>query len=215
MRIVMLGAPGSGKGTQAQRIQKDHGWPQVSTGDLLRSAVADKTPLGLKAKKAMDAGELVSDEIVLGMIKERIAEGDAKRGFILDGFPRNTSQANSLDALLTELKLTLDRAVLMDVDFDILMKRLTGRRTCSKTGQILNIYFSTPAELEACRKAGGELLQRKDDNEETIRNRLQVYEGQTAPLVDYYTKKGLLKTVTATGEVDAVYSRLKSALGLK
>ena len=215
MRIVMLGAPGSGKGTQAQRIQKDHGWPQVSTGDLLRSAVADKTPLGLKAKKAMDAGELVSDEIVLGMIKERIAEGDAKRGFILDGFPRNTSQANSLDALLTGLKLTLDRAVLMDVDFDILMKRLTGRRTCSKTGQILNIYFSTPAELEACRKAGGELLQRKDDNEETIRNRLQVYEGQTAPLVDYYAKKGVLKTVTATGEVDAVYSRLKSALGLK
>jgi adenylate kinase len=215
MRIVMLGAPGSGKGTQAQRIQKDHGLPQVSTGDLLRRAVADKTPLGLKAKKTMDDGGLVSDEIVLGMIKERIAEGDAKRGFILDGFPRNLSQANSLDALLAELTLTLDRAVLMDVDFEILMKRLTGRRTCSKTGQILNIYFSTPAELEACRKAGGELLQRKDDNEETIRNRLQVYEGQTAPLVDYYTKKGLLKTITATGEVDAVYSRLKSALGLK
>ena len=209
MRIVMLGAPGSGKGTQAQRIQKDHGLPQVSTGDLLRRAVADKTPLGLKAKKAMDAGELVSDEIVLGMIKERIAQADAKRGFILDGFPRNTSQANSLDALLTELKLTLDRVVLMDVDFEILMKRLTGRRTCSKTGQILNIYFSTPAELEACRKAGGELLQREDDNEATIRNRLQVYERQTAPLVDYYTKKGLLKTITATGEVDAVYSRLK------
>ena len=215
MRIVMLGAPGSGKGTQAQRIQKDHGLPQVSTGDLLRRAVADKTPLGLKAKKAMDAGELVSDEIVLGMIKERIAQPDAKRGFILDGFPRNTSQANSLDALLTELKLTLDRAVLMDVDFDILMKRLTGRRTCSKTGQVLNIYFSTPAELEACRKAGGELVQRDDDNEATIRNRLQVYERQTAPLIDYYTQKGLLKTVTATGEVDAVYSRLKSALGLK
>jgi adenylate kinase len=215
MRIVMLGAPGSGKGTQAQRIQKDHGLPQVSTGDLLRRAVADKTPLGLKAKKTMDDGGLVSDEIVLGMIKERIAQPDAKRGFILDGFPRNLSQANSLDALLAELTLTLDRAVLMDVDFEILMKRLTGRRTCSKTGQILNIYFSTPAELEACRKAGGELLQRKDDNEETIRNRLQVYEGQTAPLVDYYTKKGLLKTITATGEVDAVYSRLKSALGLK
>jgi len=215
MRIVMLGAPGSGKGTQAQRIQKDHGLPQVSTGDLLRRAVADKTPLGLKAKKAMDDGGLVSDEIVLGMIKERIAQPDAKRGFILDGFPRNLSQANSLDALLAELTLTLDRAVLMDVDFEILMKRLTGRRTCSKTGQILNIYFSTPAELEACRKAGGELLQRKDDNEETIRNRLQVYEGQTAPLVDYYTKKGLLKTIAATGEVDAVYSRLKSALDLK
>jgi adenylate kinase len=215
MRIVMLGAPGSGKGTQAQRIQKDHGLPQVSTGDLLRRAVADKTPLGQQAKKAMDLGELVSDEIVLGMIKERIAQPDAQRGFILDGFPRNTSQALSLDALLAELKLTLDRAVLMDVDFDILMKRLTGRRTCSKTGAVLNIYFSSPAELEACRKAGGELMQRADDNEATIRNRLQVYERQTAPLVDYYTKKGLLATVAATGDVDAVYARLKTAIGLQ
>jgi len=215
MRVVMLGAPGSGKGTQAQRIQKDHGLPQVSTGDLLRKAVADKTALGLKAKKAMDAGELVSDEIVLGMIKERLAQPDAKRGFILDGFPRNTTQANSLDALLAELKLTLDRVVLMDVDFEILMKRLTGRRTCSKTGAVLNIYFSSAAELEACRKAGGELLQRDDDNEATIRNRLQVYEKQTAPLVDYYSKKKLLATVPATGEVDAVYSRLKAALNLK
>jgi adenylate kinase len=215
MRIVMLGAPGSGKGTQAQRIQKDHGLPQVSTGDLLRRAVADKTPLGQKAKQAMDLGELVSDEIVLGMIKERIAQPDAKGGFVLDGFPRNTSQANSLDALLAELKLKLDRAVLMDVDFEILMKRLTGRRTCSTTGAVLNIYFSSPAELEACRTAGGELLQRDDDNEATIRNRLQVYERQTAPLVDYYTKKGLLKTVSATGDVDAVYSRLKSAIGLE
>jgi adenylate kinase len=215
MRIVMLGAPGSGKGTQAQRIQKDHGLPQVSTGDLLRRAVADKTALGQKAKKAMDAGELVPDEIVLGMIKERIAQADAQRGFVLDGFPRNTTQANSLDALLAELKLKLDRVVLMDLDFDILMKRLTGRRTCSTTGAVLNIYFSSPAELEACRKAGGELVQRDDDNEATIRNRLQVYERQTAPLVDYYTKKGLLATISATGEVDAVYSRLKTAIGLK
>lgn len=214
MRIVMLGAPGSGKGTQAQRIQKDHGLPQVSTGDLLRRAVADKTPLGLEAKKVMDAGELVSDDIVLGMIRERIAQPDAKRGFVLDGFPRNTTQANSLDALLAELGTKLDRVVLMDVDFDILMKRLTGRRTCSTTGAVLNIYFSSPAELEACRKSGGELVQRDDDNEATIRNRLQVYERQTAPLVDYYTKQGLLTTVDATGEVDAVYARLKSALNL-
>lgn len=215
MRIVMLGAPGSGKGTQAQRIQKDHGFPQISTGDLLRKAVADKTPLGVKAKKAMDLGELVSDDIVLGMIKERIAEADAQRGFILDGFPRNTSQADSLDALLAGLKLKLDRVVLMDVDFEILMKRLTGRRTCSKTGAVLNIYFSKPEELEACRKAGGELIQRADDNEATIRNRLQVYDRQTAPLVDFYTKRGLLRTVLATGDVDAVYTRLKTALGLK
>lgn len=215
MRIVMLGAPGSGKGTQAQRIQKDHGLPQVSTGDLLRRAVADQTPLGLRAKQAMDAGELVSDEIVLGMIKERIAQPDAKRGFILDGFPRNLTQADSLKGVLTELGLVLDRVVLMDVDFEVLMKRLTGRRTCSKTGQVLNIYFSSPAELEACRKAGGELLQRDDDNEATIRNRLQVYERQTAPLVDYYTKRGLLETIAATAEVDDVYGRLKAALGLK
>lgn len=215
MRIVMLGAPGSGKGTQAQRIQKDHGLPQVSTGDLLRRAVADQTPLGLAAKKVMEAGELVSDEIVLGMIKERIAQPDAQRGFVLDGFPRNTAQADSLDALLASLRLKLDRVVLMDVEFDVLMKRLTGRRTCSATGAVLNIYFSPPAELEACRKAGGELKQRDDDNEATIRNRLQVYERQTAPLVEYYTKKGLLTTVVATGEVDAVYSRLTSALGLQ
>lgn len=215
MRIVMLGAPGSGKGTQAQRIQKEHGLPQISTGDLLRKAVADKTPLGLRAKSIMDAGELVPDDVVLGMIKGRIAAADAKSGFILDGFPRNTSQADSLDTLLATLDLKLDRVVLMDVDFEILMKRLTGRRTCSKTGAVLNIYFSSPAELEACKKAGGELVQRQDDNEDTIRNRLQVYERQTAPLIDYYTKKGLLKTVAATGEVDAVYSRLKSALGLK
>lgn len=214
MRIVMLGAPGSGKGTQAQRIQKDYGLPQISTGDLLRRAVADKTPLGLKAKQAMDAGELVSDDIVLGMIKERIAQRDAERGFILDGFPRNISQANSLDALLAELKLRLDRVVLMEVDFQVLMKRLTGRRTCSTTGQVVNIYFSSPADLEACRKAGGELLQRDDDNEATIRNRLQVYERQTAPLVDYYTKQGLLKTVAATADIDTVYSRLKAALDL-
>ena len=214
MRIVMLGAPGSGKGTQAQRIQLDHGLPQVSTGDLLRRAVADQTPLGRKAKAAMDAGELVSDQIVLGMIKDRIARPDAQQGFILDGFPRNRAQADSLDGVLAELGLKLDGVVLMDVDFDILMKRLTGRRTCSKTGQVLNIYFSSPAELEACRKAGGELLQRDDDNEATIRNRLQVYEKQTAPLVEYYTARKLLTTVDATGEVDDVYARLKKAIGL-
>jgi adenylate kinase len=215
VRIVMLGAPGSGKGTQAQRLQQDHKLPQVSTGDLLRRAVADKTPLGLKAKAAMDAGELVSDEIVLGMIRERLKQPDAKAGFILDGFPRNLAQADSLNAVLAELGLALDCAVLMDVDFDVLMKRLTGRRTCSKTGQVLNIYFSPPAELEACRKAGGELVQRDDDNEATIGNRLKVYESQTAPLVDYYSKRGMLKKVDATGAVDDVYARLTSALGLK
>jgi adenylate kinase len=214
MRIVMLGAPGSGKGTQAQRVQQAHSFPQVSTGDLLRRAVADKTPLGLQAKAVMDAGNLVSDDIVLGIIKERLAKPDARRGFILDGYPRNRAQADSLEAVLTELGVALDAAVLMDVEFDILMKRLTGRRTCSKTGQVLNIYFSPPEQLEACRKAGGELLQRNDDNEATIRNRLEVYERQTAPLIEYYRERGLLKTVDATGEVDAVYARLLRAIGL-
>src|SRR5262245_32245986 len=132
MRIVMLGAPGSGKGTQAQRLQKDFGFPQISTGDLLRRAVADKTALGIKAKAVMDAGNLVSDEIVLGMIEERIASPDAAKGFILDGYPRNSKQAGDLDAALKKRGWKIDAAVLMDVDFDILMKRLTGRRTCSK-----------------------------------------------------------------------------------
>jgi adenylate kinase len=210
----MLGAPGSGKGTQAQRIQADHGLPQVSTGDLLRRAVADGTELGRKAKAAMDAGELVSDEIVLGMIKERVARTDAANGFVLDGFPRNRAQAEALEHVLAVLGHGLDAAVLMDVGFDVLLKRLTGRRTCSTTGKVLNVYFSDPAELDACVKAGGQLLQRDDDNEETIRNRLQVYERQTAPLVDYYRSQSLLKTVDASGEVDGVYARLRQALGL-
>ena len=214
MRIVMLGAPGSGKGTQAQRLQKDHGLLQVSTGDLLRRAVADKTPLGLKAKAVMDAGDLVSDDIVLGLIKERIAGPDAKAGFALDGYPRNIAQAQDLERVLGELGQKLDAAVLMDVDFDLLLKRLTGRRTCSATGAVLNIYFSPAHEIEACRKAGGELVQRADDNEATIRNRLQVYERQTAPLIEHYRKQGLLKTVAANDEVDAVYRRLTQTLGL-
>ena len=214
MRIVMLGAPGSGKGTQAQRLQADHGLPQISTGDLLRRAVADKTALGRKAKAAMDAGELVSDQIVLGMIKERVAQPDAASGFILDGFPRNEAQAEALGRLLEELGTRLDAAILMDVDSEVLFKRLTGRRTCSKTGKVLNIYFSPPEDLAACRDMGGELVQRADDNEETIRNRLKVYAEQTAPLIDYYKRRGLLTTVAATGEMDDVYGRLKTAIGL-
>jgi len=214
MRVVMLGAPGSGKGTQAQRLQREHGMLQISTGDLLRRAVADRTPLGMKAKAAMDAGELVSDDIVLGMIEERIGQPDAAAGFILDGYPRNRTQAADLEKVLEKRGIAIDAAVLMDVDFDVLMKRLTGRRTCSATGAVLNIYFSPPEDLEACRKAGGELVQRADDNEETISNRLKVYQRDTAPLIEYYRDKGLLKTIAATGDVDDVYASLKRALGL-
>ncbi len=214
MQIILLGAPGSGKGTQAQQLQSDYGWPQVSTGDLLRDAVAAGTELGLKAKSAMDAGDLVSDEVVLGIIKDRLANDDAQTGFVLDGFPRNRAQAQDLKTVLSDLAKQLDAVVLMDVSFDILMKRLTGRRTCSKTGKLLNVYFSSQEELDACTGAGGELLQRADDNEATIRNRLQVYERETAPLIDYYSAGGLLRTVQAEGTPAKVYSRLLAVLGV-
>jgi adenylate kinase len=214
MRIVFLGAPGSGKGTQAQRLMADFSMMQISTGDLLRAAVSSGSEMGLKAKAAMDAGELVTDEIVLGIIRDRLQQGDVEQGFILDGFPRNLAQAQALEEVLTEVGQPLDAVLLLNVDFEILMKRLTGRRTCSVTGKLLNIYFSDQAELDACTTAGGELVQRADDNEETIGNRLQVYREQTEPLVDYYRGLTLIKTVDGEGTVDEVYGRIKSALGL-
>ncbi len=212
MRIVLLGAPGSGKGTQAKKLEADRNIPQVSTGDMLRAAVAAGTRFGLQAKSIMDAGNLVSDEIMLGIISERLAEPDASDGFILDGFPRTRQQALDLDELLDQIGTPLDAAVLMDVDFEILMKRLTGRRTCSLTGKLLNIYFSPQEELDACTEAGGELQQREDDNEEVIRNRLDVYREQTEPLVNFYRKRGNLKTVDADGTIDEVYARFLQAI---
>lgn len=213
MRIVMLGAPGSGKGTQAQKIMAERGIPQISTGDLLRAAVASGSELGKRAKAAMDAGELVSDEIVLGIIRERLSSSDAANGFILDGYPRNGAQAEALDAVLEEIGQTLDAAVLMQVDFDILTKRITGRRTCSKTGKLLNVHFSPQSEIDACLDAGGELIQRADDNEETVATRLEVYRSKTAPLIDFYRERGLLRSVDAVGDVDEVYRRVLEAVG--
>jgi adenylate kinase len=212
MRIVLLGAPGSGKGTQAKKLMADRSIPQISTGDMLRAAVAVGTRFGLQAKAIMDAGNLVSDDIMLGIISERLAEADASEGFILDGFPRTGQQALDLGDLLDQMGTPLDAAVLMDVDFDILMKRLTGRRTCSLTGKLLNVYFSTREELDECTNAGGVLEQREDDNEEVIGNRLQVYRDQTEPLVEFYRKQGSLKTVDADGTIDAVYERLLAVL---
>jgi len=212
MRIVLLGAPGSGKGTQAKKLMADKNIPQVSTGDMLREAVAAGTRFGLKAKSIMEAGDLVPDDVVLGIISERLAEPDAADGFILDGFPRTTQQALDLGELLDQLGTPLDTAVLMDVDFDILMKRLTGRRTCSLTGKLLNVYFSSQEELNECTKTGGELIQREDDNEETISNRLQVYRKNTEPLIDYYAKRRKLTTIDAKGTIDEVYERLLEAL---
>lgn len=212
MRIVLLGAPGSGKGTQAKLLMAEKNIPQISTGDMLRAAVAAGTRFGRQAKEVMEAGELVSDEIVLGIIRERLNEDDIENGFILDGFPRTEQQALDLQELLNDIEMPLDAAVLMDVDFDILMKRLTGRRTCSATGKLLNIHFSAPEEFEACRRAGGELIQREDDNEETIGNRLAVYREQTEPLIEFYRSRKLLKTIDADGSIDEVYERLLKIL---
>lgn len=214
MRIVLLGAPGSGKGTQAKKLVADYGYPQISTGDLLRDAVARGTEYGLQAKAAMEAGQLVSDEIVLGILQDRLARPDTAAGFILDGFPRNLSQASSLEEVLAEIGQPLDAAVLMDLDFDILFKRLTGRRICQGCGRVYNIHFLPPPADGRCESCGGELVQRADDKEETIGRRLEVYRKETEPLVDYYRDLGKLKVVDAEGSFDEVYARLVSALGL-
>ncbi len=212
MRIVLLGAPGSGKGTQAQKLVSGHGIPQVSTGDLLRAELKSESALGLRAKADMDAGRLVSDELVLEIIKRRLEKDDARDGFILDGFPRNSSQAEDLASLLDDIGKPLDAVLLLDVDLEILSKRLTGRRTCSVTGKVLNIHFSPQKDLDACVAAGGELIQRDDDNEETIANRLDVYEDQTRPLIEFYGAAGLLRVVEAMGTVVEVSERVDQAL---
>lgn len=215
MRLVFLGAPGAGKGTQAKRLVEKYGIPQISTGDLLRAAVAAGTPLGKEAKAYMDRGELVPDSVVLGMVKERLSQDDCKKGFILDGFPRNVAQAEALDKMLAEMNMPLDLALNLDVPFDDLMKRLTGRRTCKSCGQMYNIYYSPSKEEGKCDKCGGELFQRDDDKEETIRKRLEVYKAQTEPLIDYYTKKGILKSVAGTGNIDEIFSSICAILEKK
>jgi adenylate kinase len=215
MRIVLLGAPGAGKGTQAKKIIDKYPMPQISTGDLLRAAVAAGTALGKEAKSCMDKGELVSDSVVLGMVEERLKQDDCKKGYILDGFPRNTKQAEALDKMLAALGMSLTAALSVDVPFEDLMKRLTGRRTCKSCGQMFNIYFNRPAKDNACDKCGGQLFQRDDDKEETIKKRLEVYNAQTAPLIDYYGKKNILKSVSGTGSIDDIFGKVCGALGLK
>ncbi|MFZ1386824.1 MAG: adenylate kinase [Thiolinea sp.] len=213
MRIILLGAPGSGKGTQAQRLTDIYNIPQISTGDLLRAAVASGTELGKQAKVAMDAGGLVSDDIVLGMIRERLQQPDAANGFILDGFPRNLSQAASLDKLLAEVGQPIDAGLLIDVDFDILLKRLTGRLSCKDCSTVYNRYFSPPTKDGVCDKCGStNLYHRADDNEETIGNRLKVYEENTAPLINYYADKCLLKRVNGTGEMEDITKAIQAEL---
>ena len=195
MRIVLLGAPGSGKGTQAIQLAEHFKIPQISTGDLLRIAVKAQTPLGRQAKATMDAGQLVPNEIVMGMIRERLSRPDAKNGFILDGFPRNLEQADQLDKLLDEIHQPIDCTLLIQVDFDNLMERLSGRMSCDSCGEVFNIYTRPPVLDNQCDNCGSELHHRSDDNEETIANRLRVYEAQTMPLVNYYKEQNKLKVV--------------------
>jgi len=208
MRIVLLGAPGAGKGTQAKKLIEKYAIPQISTGDILRENVAKGTPLGKEAKSYMDAGKLVPDSVVLGLVEDRLKKDDCKKGFILDGFPRNTSQADALDKMLSGLGMPLQSAISIDVSFDDLMKRLTGRRTCKSCGQMYNIYFSPPKKEGVCDKCGGELYQRDDDKEETIKKRLEEYQAKTAPLIDYYKGKGILHSINGTGSIDEIFAKV-------
>lgn len=204
MRTVLLGAPGSGKGTQGAVLAKKFNIPQVSTGDLLRAAVASGSELGKQAKSAMDAGALVTDEIVIGLIAERIAQPDAAAGYILDGFPRNIVQAEALDTMLASFKQPLQGVVLLDVNFDELLQRLTGRRTCRDCGTIYNIHLAPSKTAGKCDACNGELFQRDDDNADTIGNRLKTYEEQTAPLINFYQQQRKLHTLVGTGNVKVI-----------
>jgi len=208
MNIVLLGAPGVGKGTQSVKIISEWGLEHISTGDILRQAVAAETPLGVQAKSYMDSGELVPDFIVIGLVKSRIMESGMSKGFVLDGFPRNESQAASLDRELKEMGVSLDTVLNIDVARDLIVQRLTSRRTCKACGRITNA-----SEGYNCTACGADLVQRTDDNEATVRNRLAVYDKATAPLIDYYRSRGILREIDGSKSVNEVWESIKSTLG--
>jgi adenylate kinase len=212
-RVIFLGAPGAGKGTQARALAAERGVPQVATGDMLREAVAAGTPLGLEAKRYMDAGALVPDEVVIGLVEERLARPDAARGFVLDGFPRTAAQAEALDAMLRRRGESLDRVVFLDVGREELIRRLTGRRVCGRCGTAFHVVSAPPKVAGRCDNCGGELTQRSDDTREAVATRLDVYEKQTAPLLAYYRDRGLLVTVFGEGPMDRVASDIRKAVG--
>lgn len=212
MRIVLLGAPGCGKGTQGQRLAESYGIPEISTGDLLREAVAAGTALGKAAKAVMDAGQLISDDIVLGVIRERLTLGDTGKGFILDGFPRNVAQAEQLDELLNQLGQPIDLALLIEVDVDVILQRLLGRRTCVSCGASYNIFYAPPRMDDSCDECGGRLKRRSDDNEETIGNRLRIYETQTLPVIERYREQGRLRVIQGVADIDDVFRAVKKAV---
>ncbi len=212
MRLVLVGPPGAGKGTQAQFIASHFAIPKISTGDIFRANVSQGTPLGVEAKKYMDAGDLVPDDVTIGMVRDRLGERDAKDGFLLDGFPRNVQQAEVLDGMLPDLGGSLDVVLELVVDDDEVVRRLSGRRTCRTCSHVWHLDFDPPAVPDTCDECGGELFQRDDDKAETVRHRLEVYGEQTAPLIDYYADRGLLFGIDATGPVEDVTERAIAVL---
>ncbi len=212
MNLILLGPPGSGKGTQAKLIVEKYGIPQISTGDMLREAVAKGTELGKIAKKYMDAGQLVPDEVVIGIVKERLQEPDCEKGFILDGFPRTIPQAEALDKILEELGKKIDAVINIQVPEEEVVKRIVNRRTCRKCGAVYHLIYNPPKEDNKCDKCGGELYQRDDDKEETVRQRYKVYKEQTEPLVEYYAKKGVLYNIDGTKSIEEVFNEIDKIL---
>ena len=213
MKIVFMGPPGAGKGTQAEKIIENYQIPHISTGDMFRKAIKDQTELGMEAKRYMDQGALVPDHVTIGIVKDRLSESDCKSGFLLDGFPRTVDQAKALDEILTSLDSKIDYVIIIDVDLDILKERLTGRRICRSCGATYHMIFNPPAVAGTCDKCGGELYQRKDDNEETVGNRLDVYVSQTKPLLDYYSLAGNLVNINGQQSIDLVFAEIQDVLG--
>jgi adenylate kinase len=212
MNLILLGPPGAGKGTQSRRLSENLKIPQVSTGDLLRAARAARTPLGVQAEGYMLSGKLVPDELVISMIRERLHESDCAQGYILDGFPRTVAQAEALDQMLSANGSSIDRVVAIEVDREEVVKRLSGRRQCRKCGENFHLSFHPPRKAGICDRCGGELFQRDDDREEVIRKRLEVYEKETAPVVGYYRKKGVLKNVPGQGSIDEIFGGILKAV---
>lgn len=212
MKIILMGPPGAGKGTQAEKLVDLYHIPHISTGDMFRKAQKDGTELGLKAKQYMDQGQLVPDEVTVGIVKERLAEADCKEGFLLDGFPRTVMQADALDQILSELDMALDCVLNIEVDKAFLVDRLTGRRVCRQCGATYHIVNKSPRIEGVCDKCGGELYQRGDDTVETVSNRLDVYAAQTAPLIDYYKSKGIMSSIDGSKSMEEVLADIRTAL---
>jgi adenylate kinase len=212
-RVVLLGPPGAGKGTQAKLLQDEFGACQISTGDILRKAVAEQTPLGKEAAEYINSGALVPDDVIVNLVAERLKERDCEKGFILDGFPRTIPQAQGLDRILKTVGLSLNGVLSVQVPESIIIERLAGRRTCRSCGALSHMVFNPPKKAGVCDRCGGELYQRDDDREETIANRLKVYEKQTAPLANYYREQGLLREIDGVGDVNDIRARVTKALG--